>query len=268
MSKSVESVSAVLKVFSIVQELSQCQSASLSELETKLMMPKSTIYRFVQTMQSIGYVSQNTEDERYSLTLELFHVGARALYNTDIIKLAHPIMKRIMNETGETVHLGELDRDAIIYIHKVESNHSLRMASQIGKRAELYSTAMGKILTALSADNEQAMLSLKDKIFIKHTEQTLESLAQFEQQVDWVKHNGYAYDREENETSLVCIAVPIFDVLEQAIASMSLSFPTFRCDETKFAEFHEILRKASIELSSMLGSKTIANVFNEYQTLA
>lgn len=266
MSKQVESVGAVLKVFSILQALSRSQTASLSELETQLMMPKSTIYRFLQTMQTLGYVTQNADNERYSLTLELFHLGAKALNNIDINKLAHPIMKHIMNETGETVHLGELDRDAVIYIHKVESHHSLRMASQIGKRAEIYSTAMGKILCAFGENKELAIASLKNKDFVKHTENTLVNYDAFLQQVEWTKQNGFAYDREENESSLFCIAVPVFDVLEHAIASMSLSFPTFRCDEAKFQKYHELLRDASVELSKLLGSKTIEKVFGEGQT--
>lgn len=263
MSKQVESVSAVLKVFSILQELSHHQSASLSELETSLMMSKSTIYRFLQTMETLGYVKQEAETERYYLTLELFHVGARALYHTDIQRIANPIMKRIVNDTSETVHLGELDRDTVIYTHKVESNYSLRMGSQIGRRADIYSTAMGKILTAFSSESDNIKEVLKNKIFIKHTEKTIANYEEFIKQVELTKQTGFAYDREENEPSLLCIAVPIFDYLEQAIASMSMSFPTFRCDEEKFAHYHEMMKAASIELSSLLGSKTIKSVFAE-----
>jgi len=263
MSKQVESVSAVLKVFSILQELSQCQTASLSELETSLMMSKSTIYRFLQTMQTLGYVEQEAETERYYLTLELFHVGARALYHTDIQRIANPIMKRIVSQTSETVHLGELDKDSIIYTHKVESNYSLRMGSQIGRRADIYSTAMGKILTAFRTEGEEVAEALKARPFVKHTEKTLNNFGEFMEQVDLTKRTGYAYDREENEPNLLCIAVPVFDFLEQAIASMSMSFPTFRCDDEKYAHYHEIMKQASIELSTKLGSKTIANVFAE-----
>lgn len=263
MSRQVESVSAVLKVFSILQELSQCPTASLSELETSLMMSKSTIYRFLQTMQTLGYVDQEQDTERYYLTLELFHVGSRALYHNDIQRIANPIMKKIVADTGETVHLGEIDRDSIIYTHKVESNYSLRMGSQIGRRADIHSTAIGKILTAFGLDREAIIKELQPKTFIKHTEKTLSNLDQFIEQVDLAKETGFAYDREENETNLVCVAVPIFDFLDQAVASMSLSFPTFRCDEETFQRYHAIMRDASIELSEQLGSKNVRDVFAE-----
>jgi IclR family KDG regulon transcriptional repressor len=263
MSKQVESVSAVLKVFSILQELSRCEAASLSELETSLMMSKSTIYRFLQTMQTLGYVEQDESTEKYFLTLELFHVGARALYHTEIQKIANPIMKRIVNETSETVHLGELDRDSIIYTHKVESNYSLRMGSQIGRRADIHSTAIGKILSAFSADSDHILDVVKSSKFIKHTEKTLETYEQFEEQVDWTRKNGFAYDNEENEPSLLCIAVPVFNFLEQSIASMSMSFPNFRCSAEKYEQYHEIMKNAAIELSTKLGSKTISDVFGE-----
>ena len=74
MSKQVESVGAVLKVFSILQALSRCQTASLSELETQLMMPKSTIYRFLQTMQTLGYITQN-EDNVFILLQAIRQMG-------------------------------------------------------------------------------------------------------------------------------------------------------------------------------------------------
>lgn len=262
MSKQVESVGSVLKVFSILQELSRVQSASLSELETSLMMSKSTIYRFLQTMQTLGYVQQD-EQERYYLTLELFHVGARALYMTDIQKLADPIMKRLKNETGETVHLGELDRDSIIYTHKVESDYSLRMGSQIGRRADIHSTAIGKVLCAFHTEGDDILNAIAEKPFVKHTLKTLENFEEFNAQVERTKETGFAYDNEENEPSLLCISVPIYNFLERAISAMSLSFPTFRCDPEKYEHYHQLMKEASIELSEKLGSKTIRDVFGE-----
>ena len=77
---------------------------------------------------------------------------------------------------------------------------------------------------------------------------SITSYDEFMAQVEQTKQTGFAYDREENEPSLLCIAVPIYDFLEQAVASMSMSFPTFRCDDEKFARYHEIMKQAAIEL--------------------
>ncbi len=79
-----------------------------------------------------------------SLTLKLFELGARALQNVDLIRSADIQMREISRLTKETIHLGALDEDSIVYIHKIDSMYNLRMYSRIGRRNPLYSTAIGK----------------------------------------------------------------------------------------------------------------------------
>lgn len=77
--KQPDSVSSVLKVFGILQALGEEREIGITELSQRVMMSKSTVYRFLQTMKSLGYVAQEGESEKYSLTLKLFELGARAL---------------------------------------------------------------------------------------------------------------------------------------------------------------------------------------------
>ena len=143
-----ESVAAVLKVFAILQSLSERNETGISELSVRLAMPKATVYRFLQTMKSLGYVRQETDSERYGLTMRVFELGARALQYPDLIELAKPHMQRLSDVTGETVHLGQLIDSEIIYVHKVDSRHMLAMYSRVGRRAPLHCTAIGKVLMA------------------------------------------------------------------------------------------------------------------------
>lgn len=129
--KQPESVSSVLKTFGILQALSTQKDIGISELAQRLMMSKSTVYRFLQTMKTLGYVSQEGESENYSLTLKLFELGASALEYVDLVDLADIEMRRISDLTNEALHLGALDGDGIIYIHKIDSKYNLRMQSRI-----------------------------------------------------------------------------------------------------------------------------------------
>lgn len=124
------------------------------------MMSKSTVYRFLQTMKTLGYVAQEGESEKYSLTLKLFELGARALQNVDLIRSADIQMREISRLTKETIHLGALDEDSIVYIHKIDSMYNLRMYSRIGRRNPLYSTAIGKVLLAWR-DRDEVMQILR-----------------------------------------------------------------------------------------------------------
>ena len=119
--KQPDSVSSVLKVFGILQALGEEREIGITELSQRVMMSKSTVYRFLQTMKSLGYVAQEGESEKYSLTLKLFELGARALQNVDLVRSADIQMRELSRLTKETIHLGALDEDSIVYIHKIDS---------------------------------------------------------------------------------------------------------------------------------------------------
>lgn len=163
-----ESVSSVTKVFSILTALSEQKEIGVTDLSTRLMMSKATTYRFLQTMKSLGFVAQEGDADKYSLTLKLFELSAKALEYVDLIEIADKEMRRIGEVTNEAVHLGTFDDNAIIYIHKVDSTYNLRMYSRIGRRNPLYSTAIGKILLAWK-DDEFIKQCLSKIVFVKNT---------------------------------------------------------------------------------------------------
>jgi len=138
---SPDSVSSVLKVFGILQALSEQKDIGVTELSQRIMMSKSTVYRFLQTMKTLGYVNQEGETDKYTLSLKLFELGGRALEHQDLIQIADVQMHRLGKLTKETLHLGALDENSVVYLHKIDSEYNLRMYSRIGRRCPLYSTA-------------------------------------------------------------------------------------------------------------------------------
>jgi len=247
-----ESVSSVLKVFSILQALGEQKEIGVSELSQRLMMSKATTYRFLQTMKTLGYVAQEEEADKYSLTLKLFELGAKSLEYVELISLADKEMRLISEQTNEALHLGALDDDAIIYIHKIDSNYNLRMQSKIGSRNPLYSTAIGKVLLA---EREEAFVcdTLSRVEFVKHTEKTLENSEQLLAELQLVKKQHYAEDNQEQEQGLRCIAAPIYDRFGHVIAGISISFPTIRFNEAQMPFYINLLHKAGKSISAQLG---------------
>lgn len=247
-----EAVSSVLKVFSILQALGEQKEIGVSELSQHLMMSKATTYRFLQTMKTLGYVSQENEADKYSLTLKLFELGAKSLEYVDLISLADKEMRYISEQTNEALHLGALDHESIIYIHKIDSNYNLRMQSRIGRRNPLYSTAIGKVLLA---ERDEAFIreTLSQVEFIKHTEKTHENTDQLLAELERVKVQNYAEDNQEQEPGLRCIAAPIYDRFGIVIAGISISFPTIRFDEQKMTYYVQLLHHAGKNISSQLG---------------
>ncbi|CAM2969513.1 DNA-binding transcriptional regulator KdgR [Vibrio rarus] len=247
-----EAVSSVLKVFNILQALSEQKEIGVSELSQRLMMSKATTYRFLQTMKMLGYISQEGETDKYALTLKLFELGAKALEYVDLIDIADKEMREISNLTNETVHLGALDESAIIYLHKIDSSYNLRMHSRVGRRNPLYSTAIGKVLLS-GKTHAEAMETLQPVEFIQHTDKTHRNAQQLMAEVHTVACQHYGEDNEEQEPGLRCIAAPIYDRFGHIIASVSVSFPTIRFDIERKPAYVKMLQDAGRNISEKLG---------------
>ncbi|MCJ2377659.1 DNA-binding transcriptional regulator KdgR [Vibrio sp. ZSDZ34] len=249
-----ESVSSVLKVFNILESLGDQKEIGVSELSQRLMMSKATTYRFLQTMKTLGYVSQQGEADKYSLTLKLFELGSKSLEWVDMIAIAEKEMRVISDETNETVHLGSLDQGSIIYIHKIDSSYSLRMHSRVGRRNPLHTTAIGKVLLA---ERDEAIIrkQLTGTEFIPSTKKTITNIEQLLEELAIVKQQHFGEDNEEQEPGLRCIAAPVYDRFGNVIAGVSVSFPTVRFDENKKSHYIKLLHQAGKNISEQLGFK-------------
>ena len=247
-----ESVAAVLKVFAIMQSLSERDETGISELSVRLAMPKATVYRFLQTMKTLGYVRQEVDSERYGLSMKMFELGAKALQYPDLIEIAKPHMQQLSDATGETVHLGMLIDSEIIYVHKVDSRHMLGMYSRVGRRAPLHCTAIGKVLLAWENPARRTAI-LKGCDFKRFREKTITTLEDFNVELERTLAQGFGQDREEFDDHIRCAAIPLFDRMNQVVAGLSVSFPTFRYDTAREPELVAMLREASRDISRQLG---------------
>jgi IclR family KDG regulon transcriptional repressor len=247
-----ESVAAVLKVFAILQALSERSETGVSDLSVRLAMPKATVYRFLQTMKTLGYVRQEADSERYGLTMRMFELGAKSLSFPELVDLAKHHMQLLSDATGETVHLGTLIESEIIYVHKVDSKHMLGMYSKVGRRAPLHCTAIGKVLMAWEHPERRDRI-LDGAQFQRFRDKTITERPAFLAELEQVRRQGYAEDREEFDEHIRCIGVPIFDRLAQPIAGLSVSFPTFRYPADKAAQVVAMLQDASRDISERLG---------------
>jgi len=250
--QSPESVAAVLKVFAILNALGERAETGISDLSVRLAMPKATVYRFLQTMKTLGYVRQESDSERYGLTMRMFELGAKALPFPELVELAKHHMQMLADATGETVHLGTLIDSEIIYVHKVDSKHMLGMYSKIGRRAPLHCTAIGKVLMAWEHPERRDRV-LDGAEFKRFRDKTITERGAFLAELAQVKAQGFGEDREEFDDHIRCIGVPIFDRLGQPIAGMSVSFPTFRYDAAMAPAVVAQLQEASRDISARLG---------------
>lgn len=246
-------LSAVLRTITVLEVLAQHRDSSLEELSRETSLPKATLLRFLTTLAASGYVYRNPSD-RYSLTLKMFTVGSHSLEHIDLIALARPIAEELRNSLGETVHMGIRDDDEAVYILKVESKYSLRMHSRVGKSIPLYCTAIGK--TLLAHADEVTREKLFDRIqLVPFTTQTNRQKDTLDKDLQTIRSEGYASDREEHEDGVCCLAAPISDYTGQVIAAISVSWPLFRYDNAREADYIYILTNAAHKITRILGGE-------------
>jgi IclR family KDG regulon transcriptional repressor len=244
-------VSAAARVLSILECMSRVRSIGLEELSRTVGLAKPTVYRFLQTLQSLGY-ARRSDGDRWAITLKLFNVGSRALDHLDLYAVSRPIAEELAEELGETVHMGVLEGDSAVYVLKIESKYTIRMFSRVGRRIPLYCTAIGKVLLAYS-DEETRRSILSCLKLVAHTPKTISKRDDIEAELKKVRSRGYALDDEEHEEGIVCIGAPVFDREGSLVAALSVSWPRFRYDAADAGKSAAAVTAAAGRISSALG---------------
>lgn len=226
---------------------------NLHALATASQMPKSTVHRLLRVLVSSGFVRTNANE--FQLGYRLLELGELARMDLRLPAQAWEKMKRLSQETNETVHLGELDGSHIIYLEKVDGNRGLQMASRVGLRSPAQCTAMGKALLAY-LEEEDAASRLLD--IPPRTPHTLTTKAQIMTELASIRENGYAFDREENEIGIRCVAAPIWDHTGRVVAAISLSGATQFVTEQRQAALVPAVVECAAEVSQELGGRRFA----------
>ena len=244
-------VSAAARAFVIVEHLSHQRSAGLEELSREVGLAKPTVYRFLLTLQELGYV-RRVDGDRWTMSLKLFTLGARALDHLDLVAAARPIAEEMADELGETVHMGVLDGDSAVYVLKIESQFTIRMISRVGRRMPLHCTAIGKVLLAFSSAEEREE-ALRNVRLVPFTKNSLTTRAELDAELQRIREQGYALDNEEREEDLRCIGAPVFDHTSAVVATISVSWPGFRYERGDESEKIRKVRDAAARISAVLG---------------
>jgi len=116
---------------------------SMTEIGEQLHFYPSTIHRILDTLKYGGYVEQDPSTQKYQLGLKLLELGMAKLQQIDLIRESTPYLKELAKRCDETVHLGILEDNNVLYLVKEESTQTIRMISYVGKRAPLHCTALG-----------------------------------------------------------------------------------------------------------------------------
>jgi IclR family KDG regulon transcriptional repressor len=242
-------ISAAVRTMAVLEALSEGGSFTFDALVEKVGLAKPTLFRFLKTLKSLGYVLQH-EDSRYSLSLKMLTVGSKALGAMELHDASRPVIKRLAKYFKETVHLAILMDAKVVYIQKVESVHTIRMYSTIGKQAPLHCTSLGKALLAWNPDREKIVKKLELVPYTRNTIVTSKSLLA---ELDAIRELGYSTDNEEHEPDIRCIGAPVFDYSGSVIAAVSVAWPVYRYKPEEEPKNAATIMAAAKEISTLMG---------------
>lgn len=204
--------------------------------------------RYLRVVPQVGYL----------LGPKLIELGFQAREELPLAMLAQPYLDQLSELTGDTVHLAVRDGDEVLYLHKNPGRNGPEMRSRVGHRMPLVRTGIGKALLLDAPEPEwQRLFEASQPVAGRalalpaHAPQTWEQLRQ--RREEYVQ-GGYAFDLEDNEPSIRCVAAPVRDASRQIVAGISIASTVPYMPLEKMAELVPLIKDLAAQLSAELGA--------------
>ncbi|MGF6484176.1 IclR family transcriptional regulator [Paraburkholderia sp. JPY419] len=252
-SKAVAGAAAFSKFIAVLQLIADAPTPpNVAKLSAASGYPRPTVHRIVAALQAEGLVIASGSGNTFGLGARLINLASHSWERSDLRLAAVDALMALRDLTSETIHLAVSSQGEMVYIEKLESPHAVRMASRIGTRVSLTSSAVGKAyLATLTLPEREALL--KNAPLARFTEHTLTDLDAVRREIDATAQRGYAEDREENEASICCYGAAILGPDGRAAGCVSISMPTFRRRDDVQATYIEPLLAVCRTIAARLG---------------
>jgi len=168
---------------------------------------------------------------------------------------ATPVLYDLLHKTGESTYLGILNNDKVLYLQHLDGIKSVRVAGRVGGEYDLYCSAPGKVLLAYADD--EFIVEYTTRSLEKRTENSITEKSALLEELEHIRQNGYAIDREEFGNGITCAAAPIYDYSGKVIAAIGCSAFTTnnKCEEIIEDLLPKIVNAAK-NISGRLGFKS------------
>ncbi|MCC7450034.1 MAG: IclR family transcriptional regulator [Anaerolineae bacterium] len=250
MSEPVQSIERAFTLLELLGNADQC--LGISELAERSQLPLGTTHRLLNTLLRLQYVEQDPDTHKYMLGLRMLHMRGAVIGQLNLAVLAMPVMKALMHQVDETVHLAVLNDGEIVYIERVEGARTHGMYTRIGKRWYAHCTALGKVMLAHMSDSVWRQV-VAQRGLPRLSPKTITAPDAFEQELHRIRQRGYAIDDSEGGEAVRCVAAPIRDYRGDVIAAISISGPEKQVHPGRDAELSEAVCRAAKLISARLG---------------
>ena len=226
-------VEAAKTTFMIINALRELDGAGVSELADRLDKPTSTIHDHLQTLEGEQYLINN--DGTYRVGTRFLELGEKVRNRKKVYNVARPEVNELAEKTGEHANMMIEEHGLGVFLYKARGSNAVELDTHAGMRVPLQTTALGK--TILANRPREEVERIIDRYGLPQiTEQTITDREDLFEVLEEVRERGYAYDDGERVAGMRCVAAPITDSDDRAIAAVSVSGPKSRMLGEIFSE--------------------------------
>jgi IclR family acetate operon transcriptional repressor len=241
------SVHSIERVFDLLETMADCGGVvGLSQLAAQSGLPLPTIHRLMRTMVDLGYVRQEPSRE-YALGPRLVRLGDIA--SGLLTRWATPHLQQVVDALGESANLALVEGDQVMYVAQTPGRHSMRMFTEVGVRAQMHCTAVGKAMLARMPDEKVAGIIGRSGMPAL-TEHTITDRAALGRELTLIRERGFAVDEGEQEIGVRCVAVALPG--DPVRAAISISGPLTRMTDDLIRSAVPLLASAASALAGEL----------------
>jgi len=236
----------ILGLFS--EETSLLDTAAVAE---RMGLPKSTVYKYVQTLERSGFLVREKAGRFFELGPRLLELASVAHNPSELVDVSYPILRELVDKTNETALLAVLMGNQAVCLSRVESNHSLKLTYELGATHPLHAGASAQVLFAGLDESTQKKL-LTSMTLVRFTEITITSPKQLSSRVKQIRKDGFAVSKGELDEGTFAVAAPLLSGSGHVMASLSLGGPIHRFDQKKERQYIGLVQKGARKIVGLL----------------
>lgn len=244
---------AIDRIFEILElYLKHEGEMSITELARLSGLSPTVTHRIATALVKKGYLNQKEKRGKYSLGLRLLDYSRVIQRNLKIADVALPFLQELCKDANESVNLGIRDGMDLLVVAQIEVSHALRVSGPVGRRVSLYGTAVGKLfLTQMPKSERQAIFNGTN--IKKFTKNTITDLNKMEKEVELIRAEGCALDREESDLGIWSVAAPVYGIRGKIEAGVAVVAPMVRINNRKVRTLTSLTKSCASRLSQELG---------------
>jgi DNA-binding IclR family transcriptional regulator len=224
----VNSDGTVAKALSVLDQVTAMgRPVRMRELLETSEFPKPTLYRLLQTLTSQRMLSYDKDQQTYAPGIRLVSLAHSAWSQASLAPIAAPYISALGERLREAIHLAQIDNGQVVFVDKRQASSRFATLARTGQVAPAYCTGVGKAILAHLEPEAQAQ-ALQQQAFLKYTDATHTSTETLVRELEQIRAEGSAFDREEHEAGIISIAAPILTDAGRVVGAVSIATATHR----------------------------------------